>query len=121
MVLVFLPLILSYLIILWLDTNVLVEYTDLLKIYKYVPILKNYYNVRQQGCDSSFISYLSQFYDGFFVRLITCEICMSAWLGMIGSTIIYFYCIKYGILFYMFYSAALPYLILLSYKIIKKL
>jgi len=122
MVLFLIPIVLSFLIIIWLDTNALIEYTDIIKLYRIVPVLRNYYNVRQQGSDYSFISYLSQFYDGFWVRLITCEICMSAWLGVIGSMISSYYIyIYYGLLFSFMYGMALPYFVLLSYRIIKKL
>ncbi len=121
MVLFFIPFILSLIILIWLDTNTFIEYTDLFKLYKFIPHLKNYHLIRQQGSDFTYLLYLSQFYDSFFVRLIVCEVCLSVWLSGLAAFIFFSYCIKFGLIFFITYNLALPYFTVLLYRIIRKL
>jgi hypothetical protein len=121
MILFLIPFILAFILKIWLNTNTFIEYTDLFKLYKIVPHLKNYHIIREQGSDFTYLAYLSQFYDSFFVRLITCEICLGTWLSFISALILFPYLIQGGLLFYIFYTLALPYFTLLFYRILKKL
>ena len=71
----------SFVLIIWFETNALVEYGRLLA-FKF----KDY--SFQENIGISFPDYLAATHsDSFLVRLITCPICLGVWLGIIFGII----------------------------------
>lgn len=75
-------LILSYFLLVWLRTDAFAEYMLLFRITRFFHI-KEYKQIRADGYDGNYIDFLAQYYnDKFFVRLLSCPICISFWLGV---------------------------------------
>jgi len=72
----------------WFKTNVIVEYGFFLPfISKYINEYKNASRIQNQGM---FINFLVLNYDNFFIRLISCPLCITFWLSLISSFFISF-------------------------------
>ena len=74
--------IITILMILWYNSSVVEEYGRIfgikwLKVDKFDEKYKNDFEL-------TYLSYLRQFHNCFFVRLITCPICLGFWLSLIG-------------------------------------
>jgi hypothetical protein len=75
-------LILSYFLLVWLRTDAFAEYMLLFRITRFFRI-EEYKQIRADGYDGNYIDFLNQYYnDSFFVRLLSCPICISFWLGL---------------------------------------
>lgn len=73
---------LSYFLLVWLRTDAFAEYMLLFKITRFFH-LGEYKQIRTDGYDGNYIDFLTQYYhDSFFVRLLSCPICISFWLGV---------------------------------------
>lgn len=122
--LIFSALFLAFVVVIWFETDAFEEYAKLLKFGQLIQSFRNYQMIKNQGSTITYLEYLMQFYNNFFVRLITCEICLITWMGTIGGTIMYTIGLRLGYCSYVTglgYELSLPYLILLFYRIIKKL
>ena len=64
-------------LLVWFKTDAFVEYASLTKLSKYFKI-EEYLGLK---LGISYLEYLLEYYNCFFVRLITCPICLSIWLG----------------------------------------
>ena len=76
----------SLMLLIMFKTEAWVEYCKLLKldfISKYI----NYEFKKTNDVSLEYIQYIRQYHDCFFVRLITCPICLSIWLSIILSII----------------------------------
>lgn len=72
--------ILTAIMLVWFKSEAFVEYVylsglDLLHVTEYVEYKKT-------DCSISYHSYLCRYHDSFFIRLITCELCLSVWLAL---------------------------------------
>ena len=68
----------SFLLIVWFETNAFVEYARVVGFK-----LKGYEMSEQMGLD--FPAYLALKHDSFYVRLITCPICLCVWLSIAAA------------------------------------
>ena len=80
-----LALLLGYTMLIWFRTDALMEYmgkADELGL----PLpqrFKEYLEVHRNGYEGNFPAFLLEYYkDRFFVRLLTCAICVSCWVGL---------------------------------------
>lgn len=100
---VFVALVLSYVLVVWLRTNAFVEYMHLFKLDRFFKIAE-YLKIQNDGYEGNYIDFLAEYYrDSFFVRLVVCPVCLSFWLGLVVSffeNIKYSYCTAPLILFF---------------------
>ncbi len=82
------PLILAHLLIMWFETEFIVEYAQLFKLDKIIPILKTFKQHEQQGSPLNFKEFLISNYNSFLTCLITCPVCLSTVLSLILNLII---------------------------------
>ena len=68
---------LSIVLLIWFQTNAFVEYA---RLFGFKKFLKNYEEDEQMGI--SFPDYLLMTRNCFFFRLISCPICLCAWLSL---------------------------------------
>lgn len=120
------PICLAYLMVVWFKSNMLPEYSALAGLGKWM-IFENYSKINAEG-DVSFPEYLAMEYNCFFVRLITCPICLVFWLALLPgllSSLPFLTFSFFGILFFLVVSLvktfALAGLSLLFYLILVKL
>jgi len=72
----------SYIMLIWLRTNAFVEYLTLFGLTKYFRV-DEFNNLHREGYDGNYVDFLFQYYkDSFLVRLVSCPVCLSFWLGM---------------------------------------
>ena len=73
---------LGYFLLIWRRTDAFAEYCELFKI-RNTFCLNEYREVKQNGYDGNYADFLREYYsDKFIVRLATCPICLSFWLGL---------------------------------------
>jgi hypothetical protein len=111
------PFIIAQIMVLWFESEFVVEYARLLKLNNSVSFFKRFDKQEREGSPLNFKEFLTQNYNSFFIRLITCPICLSAWLGFIGSIIVGFSNWKIGLIV----SLPFAYLGLFLYEIVRKL
>ncbi len=72
----------AYLLLVWRRTDAFAEYCELFKI-RNIFCLHEYRKIKQEGYDGNYADFLQEYYsDKFIVRLATCPICLSFWLGL---------------------------------------
>lgn len=75
--------------IIFFNTNVLYEY---LRYFKFLNLIfkfddyEKYKNIKKD--DVLYIEYIGSFYNNFFVRMITCPLCIGFWFNLILGFII---------------------------------
>lgn len=74
----------SLILILWFCTDVWLEYTRLLKL-NFLSAYKRYDEEYKKDVSLTYLHFLRQHYDCFLIRMITCPICLSVWLGIISG------------------------------------
>jgi hypothetical protein len=75
---------LSFLLLVWLRTNAFAEYMRLFRVN--LLKLSEYYKIHDEGYGGSYVDFLVEYYnDCFFVRLVSCPVCLSFWLGVSSS------------------------------------
>ena len=73
---------LSYLLVIWFRTDAFAEYMTLLKLDNLFQISK-YNELQSNGYDGNYTDFLFEYFKSFFiVRLLTCPVCVSFWLGV---------------------------------------
>ena len=65
----------------WFKTEAFVEYGRFLR-FPWAK-LEDYQMVRTADPSLKYLKFLSEYFDCFFVRLITCPICSGVWLGLL--------------------------------------
>jgi hypothetical protein len=74
---------LSYLLVVWFRTNAFSEYMTLFRLDRFFQISK-YNELHSNGYDGSYSDFLYEYFKNFFiVRLVTCPVCVSFWLGVV--------------------------------------
>jgi len=81
MTLVLSSLTIAMILTVWFKTDVVAEYAKILGVSS-IPVIKSFLEVRKEVPTLSFVDFLSEHYDSFFTRLVTCPICTSTWLGL---------------------------------------
>ena len=75
----------SYLLLVWLKTNAFVEYMQLFRLSRFLKV-SEYLQIQENGYGGVFADFLQEYYhDYFIVRLLSCPICVSFWLGILTS------------------------------------
>ena len=76
---------LSYLLLVWFNTDAFAEYLNLLR-FSWFFKLAEYNKLKKEGYAENYAGFLREYYsDLFLVRLATCTICCSFWLGLVGA------------------------------------
>ncbi len=73
-------------LLIWFRTDGWLEYTRLLHL-NLLSFYKDFDSKFKEDVSLTYISYLRRYHDCFFVRLITCPICLGIWLG-IGAAVL---------------------------------
>lgn len=82
-----LSLLFGYLLLIIYRTNAFVEYLTLLKLSRFFKIYE-YHKLATDGFKGTYINFLVEYYyNNFFVRLLSCPICTSFWLGIVTAAI----------------------------------
>ena len=77
----------SYFMLIWLRTNAFAEYMKLLKVDKILK-LDEYNELHSNGYGGTYLDFLIEYYNDYFiVRLISCPVCLSFWLGLLATFI----------------------------------
>ena len=85
--LIIVSIVLSYFLLVWFRTNAFVEYINILKLSRFFCV-SEYNELHRNGYDGNYVSFLYEYYkDYFLVRLISCPVCVSFWLGVFFSII----------------------------------
>lgn len=66
------------LLIIWFNTNAILEYVKIFKLSKLFR-LDDFENKQSEDFELDYHRYLLKFHNCFFVRLITCPICLTMW------------------------------------------
>jgi hypothetical protein len=72
----------AMLLVIWFKTNAVVEYASLLRLNKVVKPLAEFDQMRSAIPDLLFVDYLKEHHSSLISRLLSCPICVAAWLGM---------------------------------------
>lgn len=74
----------TLIMITFLKTNAYVEYARLFNVNN-ISYYKDFFIKREDNPSLNYIDYLSIYHNCFFIRLVTCPVCLSIWLGIIFS------------------------------------
>lgn len=75
----------SYLMVIWLKTNAFAEYMTLFKLDRFFHI-DEFNKLHKEGYGGTYVEFLFEYYhDLFLVRLVSCPICLSFWLGLVTA------------------------------------
>ena len=77
----------AYLLVIWYNTDAVVEYIKLLGLSRLFKIDDYEQLTLGQGEDFTYPEYLVFRYDCFFTRLLSCPICLGFWLSFISCAI----------------------------------
>ena len=80
-------LIISLILLTFFRTEAWVEYCKLLR-FDFISKYKDYELKKSNDVSLDYIQYLRQYHNCFLIRLITCPICLSMWLGIISGVIL---------------------------------
>jgi len=95
-----------FVLIIWFKTEAFVEYVKVFKLDKLLFIDK-YEEQKKEDFELNFLSFLLKNYNTFFIRVITCPICLTSWLCIpvifVSGFIMYpFYVVSILFLYYLF-------------------
>jgi len=80
---IYFPIFIGAILLIWFRTEAYVEYCKLLRL-KFLCNYKDYEEKKQkEDCRLTYHGYLRQYKNSFFVRLVTCPICLSVWLSFL--------------------------------------
>jgi hypothetical protein len=75
--------VLAYFMLVWFRTNAFVEYMNLLKLGRFLKV-SEYNEIHSNGYGGNYVDFLVEYYNDYFlVRLSSCPVCVSFWLGLI--------------------------------------
>ena len=101
----------------WFKTDAWIEYTRLLHL-NFLSFYKDFDVKQAEDASLTYHIYLRKFHDCFFVRLITCPICLGIWLGLIVGAAIFGLLFILGFLSAIFLLGAVGSLLLIPVYII---
>lgn len=79
---------LSYLMLVWLKTDAFIEYLNLARL-DFIFHIKEYNELHKHGYGGNYVDFLQEYYrDNFFIRLSSCPICLSFWLGVFEMVVL---------------------------------
>ena len=80
---------LTLILLIWFRSDAWTEYCRLFHLDR-ISFYKDFNKKKELDASLDYHNYLRQYHNNFFVRLITCPICLSVWLGILLSpTLIY--------------------------------
>lgn len=71
----------ALLLLIWFRTDAWLEYTKLLKL-NFISFYKDFEAKSKDDALLTYHLYLRRYHNCFFVRLITCPICLAVWFGL---------------------------------------
>lgn len=112
------PFFISYVLLVWFDTNAFTEYAELFKLGKIFKI-GVYREEKERKFSLTYPEFLAQYYHLFIFRLLGCPICICFWCGLWGALV---YATGWDILLYMsFFNIVSLFIYYLLSKLIKSL
>ena len=72
--------------LIWFKTEAFIEYAKLLKLTSYFG-LDEFLKIKETDPFFDYHTFLLEYKNSFLVRLITCPICVSTWIGLISGLI----------------------------------
>lgn len=82
--------IIALILLIWFRTDAWLEYCRLFKLDR-ISYYTDYDKKHKEDLTLTYLLYLRMYHNRFFIRLITCPICLSVWLGIILSIFINIY------------------------------
>ena len=76
----------SIILLIQFRTDGVLEYSRLFRLNR-ITFHKDFDNKYKEDVSLTYLKYLRLYHNCFFVRLITCPICLSIWLGIIAGII----------------------------------
>ncbi len=76
----------ALILLIWFRTDGWLEYTRLFRL-NFLSFYKDFDARYEEDVSLTYIHYLRRYHDCFFVRLITCPICLGVWLGIIAAVL----------------------------------
>ena len=77
----------NFVVFIWFETNTFVEYVTLFNLSRYFAVDKYLTYKSQTNPKSSYLSYIRQNYNSFFIRLVTCVPCLLFWIVLFSCLI----------------------------------
>jgi len=77
----------AIILLIWFRTEAWVEYTQFFHL-DFLSSYKDYNEKKSKDITLTYLHYLRMYHDCFFIRLVTCPICLSIWIGIISSLFI---------------------------------
>ena len=74
----------AMLLLIFFRTDGYVEYCRLLRL-NFISFYKDFDAKHKEDFSLTYIKYLRQYHNNFFVRLVTCPVCLSVWIGIVLS------------------------------------
>lgn len=68
-------------LLVWFNSEAFVEYVYLAGFN--ILHVSDYVKYKETDCSVSYHSYLRRYHNSFFIRLMTCELCVSVWLAIL--------------------------------------
>lgn len=78
----------ALILVIWFRSDAWLEYTKLLHL-NYISKYKEYNEVLKRDSLLEYHTFLRRYYNCFLIRLITCPVCFSIWLGIIFGILTY--------------------------------
>lgn len=72
----------ALLLLIWFRTDGWLEYTKLLRL-DFIAHYKDFEEKQETNITLTYHLYLRLYHNCFFIRLITCPICLAVWLGIV--------------------------------------
>ena len=80
--------IVCFILTLWFNSSAFVEYLNFFNL-GYHFYTHDFEEKQKKNLELNYISYLKIYHDSFYIRLITCPICLSVWLNLLACLIFY--------------------------------
>ena len=74
----------ALLLLIWFRTDAFLEYSKILHLNS-ITFHKDFEGKQYDDASLTYHLYLRKYHNCFFVRLITCPICLAVWLGIYGG------------------------------------
>ena len=96
----------SLIMLIWLKTEAFHEYCKLFR-FKKIFYTEEYSMFAEATPEMGYIEYLQVQYDCFFIRLVSCPICLGLWLNIILSLLLWnfdLFFVKVGLSFLLYFT-----------------
>lgn len=84
MILLFVSCYIAFALLIWFKTEAWLDYTKLLRL-EFLSEYDDYNAKKRDDPLLTYMIYLRRYHNCFLVRLITCPVCVSVWLGVIAG------------------------------------